>query len=59
MDETEKLTIKNGQLLRIYSWFFNILNPMYSERENKMGFIRFVGGLAAYASIGLQQQGTY
>ena len=59
MDETEKPTIKNGQLLRIYSWFFNILNPMYSERENKMGFIRFVGGLAAYASSGLQQQGTY
>ena len=24
MDETEKPTIKNGQLLRIYSWFFLI-----------------------------------
>ena len=32
---------------------------MYSERENKMGFIWFMGGLAAYAGIGLQQQGTY
>lgn len=32
---------------------------MYSESENKMGFIWFMGRLAVYDGIGLKQQGTY